>query len=104
MIGYVLAGAVLIAFVGYRLSTERRRRSDAPSSTASDNLDPISVFSVDDDSEGHHHHHGDHHSHHHGDDQSFDLGGHHGGDFSGHHDGDFGGTDFGGTDFGGHHD
>lgn len=104
MIGYVLVGAVLIAFVAYQLSTERRRRSDAPFSTASDGFDPVSVSSADDASEGHHHHQGGHHGHHHGDDQTGDFGGHHGGDFGGHHDGDFGGTDFGGTDFGGHHD
>jgi hypothetical protein len=103
MIGYVLTVAVL-AFVAYQLSTSaRRRRSDAPLSTASDGLDPISVSSAVDDSEGHHHDHDGHHGHHQGDHQSDDFGGHHGGDFGGHHGGDLGGTDFGGTDFGGHH-
>jgi hypothetical protein len=101
MIGYVLAGAVLIAFVAYQLSNERRRRSDAPLSTASDGLDPVSVSYATDDSQEHHHHHGD--------DQTGDFGGHHGGDVGGHHGGDYGGTDFGGgdysgSDFGGHHD
>lgn len=96
MSGYVVAGAVLIAFVAYQLSTSaRRRRSEAPYSPAPDGVDAISVSSAADDSEGHHHHHGGH-GHHQGDDQTGDLGGHHGGDFGGHHGGDPGGTDFGG--------
>jgi hypothetical protein len=100
MIGYVLVGAGLIAFVAYQFSTsERRRRGDAPYSPALDSFDPVTVSFADDDSDGHHHHHGD--------DQSGNLGGHHGDDFGGHHGGDFGGHhggDLGGTDFGAHHD